>query len=66
MTTYYIIKERKDGEFTGRVYWKKTNKFENAPPEDALRYYTMTERNAYIDYAELIRNGKDCVVVAAV
>jgi hypothetical protein len=48
------------------VYWKKTNKFENAPPEDALRYYTMTERNAYIDYAELIRNGKDCVVVAAV
>ena len=59
--SYYIIKE----VGTGRVYWKKTNKFEKFIPQD-LKYYLMTKANAEIDLRYLINHmGKDCYIEEA-
>jgi len=58
---YYIIKE----VGTGRVYWKKTNKFED-PTYVGLQHCLMTKENAMVDLRFLIDHmGKDCYIEEA-
>jgi hypothetical protein len=55
---YYIIKE----VGTGRVYWKKTNKFED-PTYVGLQHCLMTKENAMVDLRFLIDHmGKSCYI----